>query len=326
MTTTTVWSRSGVKPVPPTSQATAPILCADDFGLTAGVSLGIEELAAAGRISSTTAIVTLPTWRAEGLRLAALRKRVAIGLHVNLTVGRPLGPMSDLAPSGSFPPLNRLLLRCHSPRPPKPSEVASEVRRQIDRFTQVTGYEPDFIDGHQHVHVLPGIREGFLRAIASKFECRRPLVRDPSDTFVAIIARGYAVRKALTVAALARGFGAALRRIGFPVNEGFSGFSSFNPAIRYADELESYFLYARPLHVIMCHPGYPDDELARLDPLVGRRSEELRSLLSTPGLADRIWHVGPDRQHPGPVTANDRSPKLEQPISSASLREKVQQA
>ena len=36
-------------------------------------------------------------------------------------------------------------------------EVGREVEAQIAAFKQLTGAAPVYIDGHQHVHVLPGI-------------------------------------------------------------------------------------------------------------------------------------------------------------------------
>ena len=275
------------------SDSVAPILCADDFGISSGVSSGIEELAETHRISATTAIVTLPSWPREGLRLSALRDRIPIGLHVNLTLGAPLAPMPDLAPSGTLPRVGDLLKRCLFGPRPRAREVAQEVGRQLDRFAETTGHPPDFIDGHQHVHVLPGIREGFLCALALHFPDRLPFVRDPSDSFSAIATRGCAVSKALSVAALSYRFGAALRRVGFASNRGFSGFSSFDSQTSYADELERSFRSAGRRHLIMCHPGYVDAELSRVDPVVTRRREELRCLLAAPELETRIWHMGP---------------------------------
>lgn len=278
--------------MPPSNPDARVILCADDFAISPGVSRGIEELAALGRISATSAIVTLPRWRSEGVRLAALRRYVAIGLHVNLTVGAPLGAVASLAPSGSFSPLKDLVARCVTGRAPDPADVAREVQRQIARFEDSTGYAPDFIDGHQHVHVLPGIRQGFLLALATRFPDGRPFVRDPSDRVTAILKRRRGASKAMTVALLASGFGSALRRAGFPTNHGFSGFSRFSRAEGYGEELESFFRCAGSGHLIMCHPGYPDPQLARLDPVVARRRDELVALRKAPDLPKRIWHVG----------------------------------
>jgi hypothetical protein len=40
----------------------------------------------------------------------------------------------------------------------------------------------------------------------------------------------------------------------------------------------------------MCHPGFPDEVLAKLDPVVARRRQEYEALMSYPDLPERIWH------------------------------------
>ena len=35
-------------------------------------------------------------------------------------------------------------------------QVKKEIVAQIERFNSKMGYKPTHIDGHQHVHVLPG--------------------------------------------------------------------------------------------------------------------------------------------------------------------------
>jgi predicted glycoside hydrolase/deacetylase ChbG (UPF0249 family) len=281
------------------------ILCADDYAMAAGVCDGVDELAAERRLSATSAIVTLPSWHKYGPRLAGLRERVAIGLHVNLTLGSPLGPMPTLAPTGKFPALRDLLTLSLSRRA-SCDEVANEVARQIARFEDVTGHAPDFIDGHQHVHVLPRIRAGFLRALKDRFPGVRPLIRDPGDSAAAIVLRRSTVGKALGLAALAFGFGATVRRAGFPTNHGFAGVSSFDPSDSYAAELEASFAQPGRRHLVMCHPGYPDAELAPLDAVVERRRDELNVIRTSPGLPEAIWHLGRRDAHglpewPGPA-------------------------
>src|SRR5688500_29751 len=75
------------------------ILCADDYGLTEGVSRAIGELAAAKRLSATSVLVTSPHWPASAPRLCAHRGRLSVGLHLDLTLAGPLGPMPRLAPA-----------------------------------------------------------------------------------------------------------------------------------------------------------------------------------------------------------------------------------
>jgi predicted glycoside hydrolase/deacetylase ChbG (UPF0249 family) len=168
-------------------------------------------------------------------------------------------------------------------------EIVREVSRQLERFETELGSPPDFIDGHQHVHALPGVRKAVVYALRQRFAGRRTLVRDPADGPVAIVARGAAVAKSLLLAALAAGFGALVRQSGFPTNHGFSGVSSFDETVPYPRELERFFMRPGPRHLVMCHPGYPDAELARLDPVVGRRKAELETLREAPDLPSRLW-------------------------------------
>src|SRR5687768_2108209 len=86
------------------------VLCADDFGLTDGVSRGILDLAEAGRLSATGAMTNMPGWRRNAPGLRPLKGRISVGLHLNLTTGRSLGPVPGLT-DGACPPLNEVLRR-----------------------------------------------------------------------------------------------------------------------------------------------------------------------------------------------------------------------
>ncbi len=273
-------------------QSTRPapvILCADDYAMTDGISAAIEELATERRLSATSALVTSHHWPAHAPRLARLRDQLAIGLHVNLTLGEPLGSMPRLAPSGRFPSLSKLLDLAMSRRLTE-AEIAAEVGRQLDRFEHVLGQPPDIIDGHQHVHALPQIRNALLKTLADRYPNRKPLIRDPADTPTAILARRAATIKALGLSVLTAGFGARARDLGFPTNRGFSGVSPFNEKVPYSRELEHFFRRPGSCHLIMCHPGFPDAELASLDPVVQRRRTEFETLRDAPQLPERIAH------------------------------------
>ena len=41
------------------------------------------------------------------------------------------------------------------------------MRAQIDRFTNLTGRLPSYVDGHQHVHILPTVSEIFAEVLTS---------------------------------------------------------------------------------------------------------------------------------------------------------------
>jgi chitin disaccharide deacetylase len=255
------------------------ILCADDFGLADGVSRGIVELAEMGRLSATGAMTNMPGWRRAARSLMPLRDRIAVGLHLNLTAGSPLGPMPRLTPSGRFPTLKDLLPKALKRQLPG-SEIAEEISRQIDAFEEVFGGAPAFVDGHQHVHVLPAIRPALIQTLKARGYAGRVWLRDPSDKAMAILRRPIGRSKALIVKSLARGFARSAHAAGFRTNRGFSGFAPLDLSVPVARVFEEAFskLGAHPL--VMCHPGYVDDELRALDPALESRVEELNYLKS----------------------------------------------
>jgi chitin disaccharide deacetylase len=264
------------------------ILCADDYAMTLGISDGIEELAAARRLSAASAMVTTPHWPTFGSRAAGLRDHVAVGLHFNLTLGRPLGPMPEFAPDGQFGTVAGIIKRGALGTLPL-DELEAEVIRQIDRFEQVAGVPPDFVDGHQHVQALPGVRKAFLAAVSRRPWTVRPLIRDPSDALATILGRGAATAKSLQLAALALGFGTAVRAAGFPANDGFSGASAFDERADFGEELRRFMSRPGPRHLVMCHPGHVDAELSTLDPVVGRREQEFAALMTAADLSAKLW-------------------------------------
>jgi chitin disaccharide deacetylase len=242
-------------------------------------------------------MVTTPHWPATAPRLRVHRGHLAVGLHFNLTHGSPIGPMPRLAPNNTLPTRNRLLLRALAGMVDR-GEIGQEVERQLDAFEKGMGFPPDHVDGHEHVHVLPGIRGPLLEAVARRYSGCKPLVRDPSDAWKAIAARGIARFKALAVAALSRQFGASARKLGVPTNQGFSGFSDFDVNQPYSQELERALIEPGPRHIVMCHPGHPDAELATTDPVVERRRMEYDALMRDVSLANRLWR--PARGIDGP--------------------------
>jgi len=264
------------------------ILCADDFALAGGVSDAIEQLVEVGHLSAASAIVTGRNWHRDGVRLARLRERIAIGLHLNLTLGLPLGSMDRLAPKGRLPSIGELSCRALCGNIDI-DEITAEMERQIARFAEVVGAPPDFLDGHQHAHALPSVRRGVLAALDDRFAPGTLLVRDPADTFGAIIKRAAATTKTIAIALLAHGFGEACRRAEITTNVGFSGIANFHTATSYADELPRFFICPGARHLIMCHPSLSDAELVGFDPISGRRQEEFSVLKEANWLKESIW-------------------------------------
>jgi chitin disaccharide deacetylase len=263
--------------------ATPIILCADDFALTAGVSKSIIALLGAGRLSATSAMTNRPHWPEWSKALRAFSNQADIGLHLNLTCAAPLGDMPLLAPGGQLPSLPSLALAAMRSSDIR-KEIHQQITRQLDAFEDAMGCSPNFLDGHQHVHVLPGVRRQVLSILAARYPAGSVYLRNPADRLRTIIERGFAKRKALIVTGLAAGLAQQARHHGLQVNEGFSGFSRFDPKSDYAVELQAAFRQPGPRHLIMCHPGYTDDELSILDSVVETRARE-HAVLAGAGFA-----------------------------------------
>jgi predicted glycoside hydrolase/deacetylase ChbG (UPF0249 family) len=250
------------------------VLTADDYAMTPAVTRGILALLERGAISATGAMTNRPHWREAARNLSAFAGQADLGLHLNLTCGQPLTRMARLCPTGDLPKLPRLLAAGLAGRLPL-DEIAGEIRAQIAAFEDQTGRPPDFIDGHQHVHALPGVRRALAIALADAFAQTRPYLRDPADSAAAIGARGRQWRKARLLSVLARPFAARMQALGFALNRGFAGYSAFDPRADYATDFASYLVAPGPAHLVMCHPGGVDDALRALDPAVESREQEL---------------------------------------------------
>jgi predicted glycoside hydrolase/deacetylase ChbG (UPF0249 family) len=94
------------------------------------------------------------------------------------------------------------------------------------------------------------------------------------------------------------GFKPAIRRRDLPTNDSFSGFSQFDEGGSFTDELSRAMSLPGQRHIVMCHPGHPDAELASRDPVVERRRIEYDALLADATLPERIWR--PSRAADGP--------------------------
>ncbi len=273
--------KKGVCRVPPHSvmSAHAFALCADDFALSPAVTRGILEALAAGRLTATSAMTTQKNWPEAAKAFRDLGPHADLGLHFNLTLGGPLGAMPAFAPNGAFPAMNAIVPAAWRRTLPR-AEIRDELRRQLDAFEESFGAPPDFVDGHQHVQVLPGIADDLLAELSARGLAGRTWLRDSADRPRRIFARVRHWGKALTVAGLARGFHARARAAGFSLNDGFSGFSDFDAKADYAEDFASYLRAPGGKPLIMCHPGHVDEELARLDPVTLSREVELAFLLS----------------------------------------------
>ncbi len=258
--------------------ATIIVICADDFALAPGVSRGILELLQAGRISATSCMSVSPLWPEHSSWLDGVRERTDIGLHLTLTALAPLGAMPHTAPDGRLPAFGVLARNALSGRLDL-EECRAELGRQLDAFETHFHRPPDFLDGHHHVHQLPGLRDVVIDIHRRRLAGSGAYLRTCWDRPGAVLRRGVRRRRALAI-----GFpGLALRRramaAGIPVNDGFSGVYDHSANAPYGALFRRFISHAGKRHLVMCHPGHPDEELARLDSLTDQREREFQFLM-----------------------------------------------
>jgi len=247
-------------------------LVADDYGISLSVSAAIRDLIARRRLNATSVMVVAPSFSpAEAAALdTAAAARAAIGLHLTLT--GPFAPLSAaFAPTrnGAFLPLGAMAGRALA-RALKPELLETEISGQFAAFRTAFGRAPDFVDGHQHIHVFPQIREALLRAIKDAAphawlrQCGRP----------AAARKSVADPKGFVLDALSARLAHLAARAGVRTNPAFAGTYSFAPGADYAKLFPGFLDGLPDGGVVMCHPGKVDAELRRLDPLTDLRERE----------------------------------------------------
>jgi predicted glycoside hydrolase/deacetylase ChbG (UPF0249 family) len=216
------------------------ILCADDFGQDPHISQAILSLAHNRRISAMSCMTTGGNWKREGSDLKPLHNQVDIGLHFNLTHGQ----------GEKFRPLRYWLLRSLL-RHINKQDIEQRLQNQLDSFIDVMGHPPDFIDGHQHVHTFPVIRDVVIQVIKERFPKHRPYVRSINP----MLESPESKIKSLVTKMISFRFSAALDAAGISYNPQFGGMYSLDERTPYRQCMIQWLHQAVSGTLIMCHPG-----------------------------------------------------------------------
>ncbi|WP_394788674.1 ChbG/HpnK family deacetylase [Rhodoferax sp.] len=241
-------------------------VCADDFGLTLGISTGIAQLAHAGRLNAVSCMPQAPAWADSLPLLAALPKTVERGLHFNLIEGQPLSAeLRRYWPR--YPSQPRLILAAHLRRLPLLA-LAHEFYAQWQAFAQATGAAPQFVDGHLHMHHLPGVWEIVLGAVSAA--AAPPAVRATGR----VLGPGEGVKRRLIEATGGRALQRALLQRGMRHNPSLIGVYNFVDT-DYGARIRRW-LVTLPAEggLLFCHPGVAGPAHGVVDPIAPARLRE----------------------------------------------------
>ena len=224
---------------------TSLILCADDYALHPTVDEAVVQLTLAGRLSATSCMTTSPRWTEAAPRLQPLRGRLSVGLHFNLTeshggvaAAQPLGSIIRQAYTGAW----------------TTEAMRAMWVQQLDAFEAALGTAPDFIDGHQHVHQLPGFCDAMLHVLQQRYQPHEmpwvrstapigTLWRSPKAAIIALLGGWQTTRR--------------LRKEGVLINQGFGGVYGFDAATpaSYGAQMAQWLPQVQAGSLLMCHPA-----------------------------------------------------------------------
>jgi predicted glycoside hydrolase/deacetylase ChbG (UPF0249 family) len=213
------------------------VLCADDYGQAPAISQGVIDLLKNGRLSAVSCMVTTAYWPLHAKWLLPYQSQVDIGLHLNFTDALSLPHLMVKAV------FRRLSLKA----------VLAEIHAQLDAFEAAIGTLPDFIDGHQHVHQFPVIRDALMQAYDERLKMKKPYIRVINGSLNSF-------KKWIIYALGTQSLTREIDKRKIARNQSFSGIYSFNKASHYDLLFPAFLAETGADGLIMCHPGLPSSD------------------------------------------------------------------
>jgi hopanoid biosynthesis associated protein HpnK len=270
------------------------IVNADDFGLTSGVNRAILRAHNSGIVTSTTLMANGQGFE-QAVELARAAPQLGVGCHVVLVDGTPVLQASRVGSlvdeRGRFPaPISEFAWRCLRGRIAE-DEVEAEVTAQI-RKLKTAGIKVTHVDAHKHTHMFPPVLRPMLRAAKA---CGVQAVRNPVES----IRLGHALRSGLwrrwgqlqVLRRIAGNFRKTVAEAGMITTDGTLGIVA-------TGSLRAPMFRMILNHIpegtweLVCHPGYNDAELDRIDTRLRESREQELELLTEPGLRQKLGERG----------------------------------
>jgi predicted glycoside hydrolase/deacetylase ChbG (UPF0249 family) len=245
-------------------------ICADDIGQDPAINDGCLELFNLGRLSQVSVLSQAPYLQSHRVELTKARDAgLQIGLHFNLTLAFEKSIFNTS--------LNQLILLSQL-RLLDPLLIQKSLILQIDTFENTFQFSPDFIDGHQHVHQFPQIREVLIAEMIRRYGQQTPWVR---STVLPNISKKIPDAFKCRLLNILGGtyFLQLLKQHNIPHNHGFLGVYGFDArtAEDYQQNMQRWISLAQEDTLLMCHPA---NRLVEEDPIRSARVIEYNYLKS----------------------------------------------
>ncbi|HSC46368.1 MAG TPA: ChbG/HpnK family deacetylase [Candidatus Acidoferrum sp.] len=245
------------------------IVNADDLGWTAGVNRGIAQAHRNGIVTSASLLANGSAF-ADGVETAHALPGLGVGVHLNLSDGRPTAPAGQvkslLNEEGKFAGGPESLLLRLSTKSLLAKDVEKEWDAQISKVRDA-GIQPSHLDGHKHVQMLPGLfaialrlaRKHGIAAVRVSHEAsplRTALTGEGANAGV-VLKQGVQARG---LKLLARDARALAERSGISTADYFCGIAQTGILTK-AGVAKLLKSLPQGTTELMCHPGYVDDDL-----------------------------------------------------------------
>jgi predicted glycoside hydrolase/deacetylase ChbG (UPF0249 family) len=224
------------------------VINADDYGYFKGVSRGILKGASKGVIGATGVMANAPDFDEYVTWLAGI-ETLDIGVHLNLTHGRPLSLQMQTCLekwAGEFPGKYVIAVSIMTGKLPVKA-VLDEWRAQIQRCLDA-GLEIIFLNTHEHIHMLPMLFKGIC-SLADQYDI--PFVRYPAPEWQCWGGAEGTIRNLMLHGMHL--FNRRQMRAGTLKLVGMSESGKLN--INYLEKCFASFLPGKS-YELMCHPGY----------------------------------------------------------------------
>ncbi len=284
------------------------IVNADDFGLTEKVNEAIVACHRHGIVTSTTLMANGGAFE-HAVALARQTPGLGVGIHLNLTEGRPVSPPAAVATlvgeGGLLARSPGRLVGGLCSGGIRPADVERELRSQIEKVL-AAGVPATHVDAHKHVHLWPSV---FAVVIRLAREYRIPGVRRAVERpagVMGLLRRNAGSRSALgkqcvaawMMRAIACGSRRAVRRAGLKAPDCFFGITQTG----FLDTVALREILCRlpdGVSEIMCHPGYVDEALRRTPTRLLAQREREAAALTDRGVRDLVAAMNIELIHYG---------------------------
>jgi len=148
------------------------IINADDYGRSPDISRGVREAHLRGVVTSTTCMMNIPTTAADIALALKETPRLGMGVHLVLTMGKPILPREKVRTivdkNGDNRKYNPFLANVPYLNS---EEVKAEWRAQIEAFVKAAGRNPTHLDSHHHSSYFSPELFRTMLELAKEYDC-----------------------------------------------------------------------------------------------------------------------------------------------------------